>query len=88
MSETVVEILDGPDKPALQWAVLYPERGQTVTFKLPEDAVEATILKMEEAGDGFGIDLTGTFVTGLLKGHAFEGHYSVETRSGSLLVRG
>lgn len=87
MSETIVEILDGPDKPALQWAVAYPERGQTVTFRLPQDAVEASIQRMEEVGNGFDFDLTGNFVTGALKGRGFQGHYSVETRSGSLVVR-
>jgi hypothetical protein len=81
-----LDILDGPDKPALQWAVAYPERGQTVTFKLADDTVEASIAKMEEVG-GLDFDLEGTFVTGQLKNKAFAGHYSVETRSGSLALR-
>lgn len=88
MSETVVKIIDGPDKPALQWAVVYSDRGQTVIFRLPGDAVEASILRMDEAGAGFDFDLTGKFVTGPLKGKGFEAHYSVETRSGSLVVSG
>ncbi len=81
-----LSILDGPDKPALQWALAYPERGQTVTFKLPEETVEASIFKMEEV-DGFDFDLVGAFASGNLSGKGFEGHYSVETRSGSLVVR-
>lgn len=48
MMEHVVRVLDGPDKSALQWAVAYPERGQTVTFKLEGNTVEASISEMEE----------------------------------------
>lgn len=86
MPQNAMQILDGPDKPSLQWAVAYSERGQTVTFKLPDTVVEAAISKMEET-DGFDFDLEGKFTTGELKEKAFEGHYSVETRSGSLVIR-
>lgn len=48
--------VDGPDKPALQWALLYPERGQTVMFKIGEDIVEARISEMEEIA-GFEFNL-------------------------------
>jgi hypothetical protein len=82
----VFDVLDGPDKPSLQWAVAHPERGQTVTFKLPETTVEASIAKMEETG-AFDFDLEGKFETGELKDKAFAGHYSVETRSGSLKIQ-
>lgn len=81
-----IEILDGPDKSALQWAVAYPERGQTVAFKLADATVEATIARMDETG-GFDFDLEGTFVSDPFKGKRFDGHYSVETRLGSLAVR-
>lgn len=81
-----LNVLDGPDKPALQWAVAYPERGQTVVFKLADDTVEASIAKMDEVA-GFDFDLEGTFASGELKDKRFEGHYSVETRSGRLVVR-
>ena len=87
MLRNVVSVLDGPDKPALQWALLYPERGQTVTFKIDGDTVDAQIAEMAEVS-GFDFNLSGTFVSGGLKGKVFEGHYSVETRSGSLRVTG
>ena len=85
MATNVIRILDGPDKPALQWALLYPERGQTVTFKIEGETVEASIAKMEEVGS-LDFDLTGTFVSGGLRNRAFPGNYSVETRSGALTL--
>jgi hypothetical protein len=85
MQTKTLEVLDGPDKPALQWAVAYPDRGQTVSFKLPDATVEATIAKMDET-DGFEFDLEGVLVSEPFKGRRFEGHYSVETRSGSIAL--
>jgi hypothetical protein len=56
----------------LQWAVAYPERGQTVAFKLPDVTVEATILKIEETG-GLDFDLEGMLVSEPLKDKRFSG---------------
>ncbi|WP_333793530.1 hypothetical protein [Hyphomicrobium sp.] len=75
--------VDGPDKPALQWALLYPERGQTVTFKIGEDIVEARISEMEEIA-GLEFNLRGSFASGSLKGAPFKGFYSIKTRTGTL----
>lgn len=78
--------VDGPNKPALQWALLYPERGQTVMFKIGEDIVEARISEMEEIA-GFEFNLRGSFASGSLKGAPFKGYYSVETRSGTFQLK-
>lgn len=82
MDTKVLHAVDGPDKPALQWALLYPERGQTVIFKIADGPVEAQISKMEEIA-GFEFDLRGKFTSGPLRGTPFKGHYSVASRSGS-----
>lgn len=83
MATKVLQAVDGPDKPALQWALLYPERGQTVLFKIEDEPVEAQISEMEEVA-GFEFNLRGEFASGPLKGTPFKGHYSVASRSGSL----
>lgn len=85
MADEVVTVVDGPDKPALQRAVVYPERN--VTFKTDTDTMDARIAEMVETGDGgFDFNLTGIFATGDLCGRRFRGTYSVESRSGSLML--
>jgi hypothetical protein len=86
MPNDQVNVVYGPDKPALQWALLYPERGQSVTFKTDDDVVEARIAEMHETGNGFDFDLKGTFCTGQLRDRPFHGIYSVESRTGSLTL--
>jgi hypothetical protein len=86
MTDPLISILDGPDKPALQWALLYPERGQSVTFKTETDTIEARIEEMVELGNGFQFELKGAFASGQLKDQPFRGTYSVETRTGSLIL--
>lgn len=86
MTDYVVTVLDGPNKPALQFALLYPERGLCVTFKIEDEIVEAQIAEMVEMENGFSFDLKGTFSTGQLRGHPFHGAYSVASRTGSLVL--
>ncbi len=86
MSEERVIVVYGPDKPALQWALLYPEKGQSVTFKIPDDVVEAQIAEMTETGNGFDFGLRGMFCTGRLSNRNFRGTYSVESRTGLLTL--
>lgn len=86
MTGKSVTVTDGPDKPALQWAVLYPERGQSVMFRTESEVVEAQIAEMVEVGNGFDFDLKGRFCTGQLRDQPFHGVYSVESRSGSLMI--
>ena len=88
MTDRYVTVLDGPDKPALQWALLYPERGQSVTFRTEDDLIEAQIAEMVEMGNGLSFDLKGTFASGRLRGQPFHGTYSVEFRRGSLSLDG
>lgn len=86
MTDKAVTVIYGPDKPALQWALLYPERGQSVTFRTEDDVVEARIAEMVESGNGFDFDLRGTFCSGRLRDQPFHGTYSVESRSGLLTL--
>ncbi len=83
MADDVLVVTDGPDKPALQWAVAYPEREQ-VHFKLEGDGIDAQILRMDEQPDGFSFELRGIARSGAMSGRPFRGSYSVESRSGSL----
>jgi len=86
MADTRLTVLDGPDKPSLQWALLYPERGQSVTFKLENEIVEAQIAEMVEMGNGLKFGLKGTFCSGGLRDQSFHGTYSVDSRSGLLTL--
>jgi hypothetical protein len=83
----ILPVVDGPDKPALQWALLYPERGQTVTFKFPDGIADASIAEMVELDDGFQFRVRGTFVSGMLKGNTFHGNYSIASRRGALALQ-
>lgn len=85
MGDTL-KITDGPDKPALQWALLYPERDCDVHFKVDGATVDAKIQEMVEQSDGWSFDLRGQLTSGPHKGTLFEGTYSVESRSGSLTI--
>jgi hypothetical protein len=86
MTDRAVTVIDGPDKPALQWALLYAERGQSVTFRTEDDVVEAQIAEMVEIGNGFDFGLRGTFRSGPLRDRPFHGTYSIQSRSGSLTL--
>ena len=86
MADQSVTVVNGPNKPELQWALLYPERGQSVTFKTEDEIVEARIDRMEEIGNGFRFGLEGQFRSGSLQGQPFHGTYSVESRTGSLML--
>ncbi|HEX2841053.1 hypothetical protein [Hyphomicrobium sp.] len=88
MTDHVVIVLDGPDKPARQFALLYPERGQRVAFEIANEIVGAQISEMVEMENGFSFDLRGTFSTGPLRGQPFHGSYSVASRTGSLVLYG
>lgn len=82
MSEAL-QITDGPDKPALRWAVAYPDR-EEVHFRLEDDAVDARVDHIDEQTDGFTFQLQGRLTTGPYKDRQFEAIYSVEGRTGSL----
>ncbi|MGE3917947.1 MAG: hypothetical protein AB7F78_19810 [Hyphomicrobiaceae bacterium] len=86
MSDLVVRVTDGPDKPALQWALAYPDR-EKVHFRLEQDGIDAEIARMDElAGGGFSFTLRGIVRSGEHSGRPFHGTYAVETRSGTLTI--
>jgi hypothetical protein len=85
MSKDVL-VVDGPDKPGLQWAVSYPERNVRVHFNTDDDIFDASVLEMEELEDGLSFRLTGAIETGTFKGRPFHGVYSVGSRNGVLRI--
>ncbi len=85
MARTKLNITDGPDKPALQFALAYPDR-ERVHFLLGDDAADAQIVRIEEMAEGFTFEIKGRLISGLYKGQPFQGIYSVETRSGSMAL--
>jgi hypothetical protein len=85
MPSNKLNIVDGPDKPALQLSLTKP--GECfVHFHLENDAVDAEILRMEEGADGFTFELQGRLTSGQRKGEPFDALYSIGTRSGWLRV--
>jgi len=85
MPNQLVTITDGPDKPALQWALAYPDR-EVVHFHLAGDAMDAQIMRMDEMDDGFSFQLHGIVRSGTHKGAPFRGTHHIESRSGSLTI--
>jgi len=79
------EITNGPDKPGLLWAIAYPNR-ETVHFDMKNDALDATLLSMEEKGNGLQFHLTGIVASGVYKGQSFKAVYSVEGRTGTMII--
>lgn len=87
MPDKHVQVIDGPDKPALLWAVSYPER-EEVVFKLEEGALQARLSCIEECDDGFSFDLEGEVIAGPDDGRPFRASYSVTDRRGLLTIIG
>lgn len=77
-------IVDGPDKPALQWSLAKPDH--YVHFRVKDDAFDARILHMEEGADGFTFELHGRVASGELKDEPFDAVYSIESRSGWIRI--
>jgi len=82
MSELELRIVHGPDKPALQRAVAYPERHLHVHFDTEKDAIDAHIDKMQELADGTQFGLTGHITSGSYKGWSFNAVYDLTSRTG------
>lgn len=87
MPDKIMEVVDGPDKPALLWAVSYPDR-QEVQFKLAEGAITARIRRMSEQADGMSFELEGEVSAGPDEGRPLRGNYSVADRKGALRIVG
>lgn len=86
MTTQSFEIKDGPDKPALQRAVVYPDQEHTVVFKTNAQPLEVVLTEMAERGDGFEFKIKGRLVSGDGAARAVEGFCSIETRSGRINV--
>jgi hypothetical protein len=86
MTAEKLRIVDGPDKPGLQWSLTKPGECD-VHFRVEEDAFDAQIVRMDERADGFTFELRGHLTSGGLKGLAFEAIYSVGSRSGWMVVQ-
>lgn len=86
MADVNCTILDGPDKPALLWSVAYPDRPETVIFNTDDGAIEAVISEMNELSDGISFSLRGRIISGPSIGQPFVASYSVETRSGEIVM--
>ncbi|HWB44894.1 MAG TPA: hypothetical protein VG900_05575 [Hyphomicrobiaceae bacterium] len=82
MQDVELRIVDGPDKPDLQWAVAYPDRHLHIHFDTQTDAVAAHLDRMDELGDGTQFRLYGHLVSGEYKGWRFVGVYDFGARSG------
>lgn len=87
MSDKFVRVVDGPDKPALLWAVSYPDR-QEVLFKLEEGSLSARIRRMSEQADGMSFEIEGEVAAGPDEGRPVRGSYSVAERKGALRIVG
>lgn len=87
MNEVELKIVDGPDKPDLQWAVAYPDRDLHIHFRTEGDAVDAHIERIEELGDGTRFGLAGHLTSGLYKGWPFKAVYELGSRSGVIKAR-
>lgn len=85
MTPEKLRILDGPDKPGLQWSLTKPG-AYNVHFRVEGDAFDAQIERMDECSDGFTFELRGQLTSGELKDRAFEAIYSIESRSGWMKV--
>ncbi len=85
MASRELKIVDGPDKPALQWSLTKPDEC-VVHFRVEGDVFDAQIIRMDEGEDGFTFGLRGHLTSGDLKGSPFEAVYSIGSRSGRMRV--
>lgn len=85
MDKGKIVIVGGPDKPALQWALAYPEE-HDVHFRVDGNAFDARVVHMDEQSDGFTFALRGYITSGDWKDLPFEAVYSIESRSGWVRV--
>jgi len=86
MTQRELTIVDGPDKPALQWSLTKPEGDHDVHFRVEGDAFDAQVLRMDEGADGFTFEISGRLTSGQHKGAPFKAHYSIQSRSGWLRI--
>jgi hypothetical protein len=85
MSNDEMQIVNGPDKPGLQWSLTKPGESM-VHFTVEGDVLEAQIDRMDELSDGFTFALLGHLTSGEMNGRPFEGVYNIGSRSGWIRV--
>jgi hypothetical protein len=88
MTQSLIDITDGPSKDALLRAVANDDGLLTTIFDTPAGSLEAQIVKMEERGmDGVDYVLTGQLAETSLEGAYFTAAYNCETRTGTLTLQ-
>jgi hypothetical protein len=86
MSPEKLEILDGPDKPGLQRSLTLPGKC-IVHFTVEGNAFDAQILRMDETSDSLIFELKGHLTSGDHKDWPFDAIYSVQGRTGWMVIR-
>lgn len=84
MPDIELTIVGGPDKPALQWAVAYPERHVHVHFDTTTDALDVHVDEIKEMDQPTQFGLKGRIASGVYKGWPFKAIYDLTDRSGTL----
>src|SRR5690242_4047782 len=80
------QILSGPDKPALLWAVQYPEKSH-VDFEVEGAApLRARVCKIVEQTDGFTYKIAGTIISRPYQDCLFQATYHVGSGNGSVEI--
>ena len=87
MPNIELKIIDGPDKPALQWAVAYPDRHIHVHFDTATDALDVHVDEVQEMDEPTQFGLKGHISSGMYKGWPFRAIYDLTDRTGILQAR-
>jgi hypothetical protein len=80
MATVRLNIVDGPLKPDMQWAVAYPDKHQHIHFETDADPVDVHLDRIEELGDGTSFGLTGHIVSSNHKNRRFRAVYHLSER--------
>jgi hypothetical protein len=80
MAKTRLNIVDGPLKPDLQWAVAYPEKHLHIHFETEGEPVDVHLDRMEELADGTSFGLAGHVVSSKHKNRRFKAVYHLSDR--------
>ena len=80
MLATRLIIVDGPLKPDMQRAVVYPENDLHIHFETEGDPIDVHLDRVEEFADGTSFGLTGHVVSNNHKGKRFKAVYHLSER--------
>jgi hypothetical protein len=88
MTQSVIDVMNGPGKDDLLRAVANDDGLFTIVFDTPAGALEAQIVRMEERGiDGVDYVLTGQLAEASLESAYFTAAYNCESRTGKLTLK-